>query len=448
MYIIPDNFNVTCISPRTVHLEITEGWVRSESLTVLPPRSTLQSVHLERFNLDSAHARFPLDTFFVNVKVHLHTLRLAQVKLLHLTSLDFEGFSSLESLRLSQVQVDVLGHDIFQSLTPDGSLPKLSYLEISRGVTKSFYWSILKPISGSLKHLNLDELMLTVGRWNCSGAAFKLEQTSTISLRNNSLTLIPPCFLNSLSEQALVSLDLETSLHLPASQSVFCSTTNACGCCDMSLLAYWVRGASFPQAVRSITCGKSKTTFYNGSFPGKISYNSNCPKPTTTKRVTSKRPSSTVMTSVDPSTVAPSSDLPEQTWTTQPSTTSTISETTWEIEVTSKPTAALNEDMSTQNSSPPATLTTETYLTSASTSLSPGNTTVTNGATDSDGWTTALISEFTNGSEMKTTLFIETTQSGDGDEQNETSGTSDHGHYIHLIVSLASFSIVFTDLCF
>ncbi|OQV20046.1 hypothetical protein BV898_06046 [Hypsibius exemplaris] len=303
MYVIPDNFNVTCISPKTVHLEITDGWVRNESLTALPPRSMLRSVHLERFNLDSTHARFPMNTFFVNVKVHLQTFRLAQIKLLHLTSLDFEGFSSLESLRLSQVQVDVLDHNIFQSLTPDGSLPKLSYLEISRGVTKSFNWSVLKPISGSLKHLNLDDLMLTVGQWNCSGAAFKLEQTSTISLRNNSLTLVPPCFLNSLSEQALVSLDLETSPHLPASQSVFCPSSGACGCCDMSLLAYWVKGAGLSQVVRSITCGESKTTFRNGSFPGKIVYQPNCPKPATTRRVTSPTPSSTVATSVDPSAV-------------------------------------------------------------------------------------------------------------------------------------------------
>ncbi|OQV20041.1 hypothetical protein BV898_06043 [Hypsibius exemplaris] len=152
LFILPDNFNVTHVHPIITHVIFNGGVVLHHGVTSLPERPTLRSVQLYQFNEADTNPRFPVDTFFTNIKSHLKSIFLERVKLLYLQSTDLEGFVGLESLRLVQVQVDVLGADIFQSLMPDtASLPVLSNLEISRGTIRAMDWSFLRPISKSLR---------------------------------------------------------------------------------------------------------------------------------------------------------------------------------------------------------------------------------------------------------------------------------------------------------
>ncbi|OQV20040.1 hypothetical protein BV898_06042 [Hypsibius exemplaris] len=289
-YIIPDQFNVSRLHSEVVHIIVMGGLVRQDGITSLPERASLQTVTLEQFNLDYRSPRFPMDMFFIHVKSHLKRIRLQDVKLLYLASTDFEGFVCLEALQLINVQVKSLGTSIFQGLMPDASPPVLAHLEISRGMIDNMDWSFLRPISRSLKNLTLDQLNLATDTWFCSGAAFKLEQTSSISLRNNNLQTIPPCFLDSLSSHALVSLELQSS------KSAFCRKRRTCGCCELRPLAFWLKDAALPHVTRSITCGEEKKTFY--TFPGSIVYDpSHCLDPTTTTRIkaTTRSPLSTGM---------------------------------------------------------------------------------------------------------------------------------------------------------
>ncbi|OQV20044.1 hypothetical protein BV898_06044 [Hypsibius exemplaris] len=268
LFTIPDNFHLMCIHPNIVHLDITGGWVRGEDFdyTSLPARPMLRSVLLEQFNLEKRSARFPMATFFADVKEGLQAIILRHVKLLYLEATDLEGFVRLDSLRLVHVQVAVLSASIFENLVPEAAPPNLSELEISGGTVTSMDWNFLRPIAGSLKGLKLDQLDF-IG-WHCAGVNFQLKQTSAVSLRNNNLQQIPWCLMASLSAHVLVSLDLATA------NLAFCPKTKTCGCCGLSELAEWLRVAGLPLAVRSITCGQRKTTLHYG-FPGALIYHPN-----------------------------------------------------------------------------------------------------------------------------------------------------------------------------
>ncbi|OQV20042.1 hypothetical protein BV898_06043 [Hypsibius exemplaris] len=335
LFILPDNFNVTHVHPIITHVIFNGGVVLHHGVTSLPERPTLRSVQLYQFNEADTNPRFPVDTFFTNIKSHLKSIFLERVKLLYLQSTDLEGFVGLESLRLVQVQVDVLGADIFQSLMPDtASLPVLSNLEISRGTIRAMDWSFLRPISKSLRTLNLDRLNLTASVWHCSGSGFKLEKATTLSLIHNNLEQIPQCFVNSLSATALEELHLQTPL------SAFCPSSSKCDCCDLSSLAAWLRRFNLLQVTRVITCGKEKKHF--SGFPTKTAFEANCPKPTTARRTiaTTKAPLLTRITSTNSpptsslahSSVTYSPDSPTQASSTRPSTatsTETIASTKW-----------------------------------------------------------------------------------------------------------------------
>ncbi|OQV15758.1 hypothetical protein BV898_10095 [Hypsibius exemplaris] len=380
IFIIPDNFNITRMSSAIVHLHITNGLLRSDGFTALPAKSTIRSVQLERFNLNSSHPRFPIDQFFAHVKSHLAVINFSNVKLLHLTSKDFEGFVSLENLRLSYVQVDVLAQSVFERLVPDASLSVLSDFEFSGGVMKSFDWSVLQPIARSLKTLKMDQLSLTASIWYSSGPTFQLEQTSTISLQNNSLRQLPQFFLDSLSKDALVSIELHSS------QVAFCLNSNKCGCCDLSMLAYWLKDAGLPLAIRSITCGKKRTTFR--TFPGTLVYTAICPKPTTTRRTTVRTSQSLpqVTTSADVSVDRTSQSPQEMSSMELPAMTGNTSHPSFVLEQSS--TIAGHGDYTTSNDSPQSpTLITTTYFVSTSASPSSANT---NDVTAGDGEITTL----------------------------------------------------------
>ncbi|OQV20029.1 hypothetical protein BV898_06032 [Hypsibius exemplaris] len=277
MYVIPDNFTSALIHAKVVILEIKGGSVRNTGAASLPTRSTLQTVQLEQLNLADASPRFPMNIFFVNVRSHLRKISLRHVKLLHLSSTDFEGFLLLEQIHLVAVQVNSLGASIFESVTSDASLPMLLDFQLSEGTIEFMDWSFLRPVAKSLTNLKMDQLDLSENTWHCSGDVFELDRVSTVSLRNNNLTRIPHCLLSSLSPKALTSLLLESS------QTAFCSTSKSCGCCYLRPLVSWLRNARLLQATKSITCGQKKFTFKQ--FPTKIDYQSYC-RATTTQRPT------------------------------------------------------------------------------------------------------------------------------------------------------------------
>ncbi|OQV20025.1 hypothetical protein BV898_06029 [Hypsibius exemplaris] len=201
-------------------------------------------------------------------------ITMVSVKLLHFEREDLEGFPRLESLRLDAVRISVLDKFMFQSLVPAGTPSMLSDLQISSGGIKSMDWDFLRPIAGSLENLKLEALHLAANRWNCSEETFKLEQTSTVSLRNNNLQTIPRCFLDSLSAAALESLHLQTSM------TAFCATYTKCDCCDLNSLAFWLQNGGHYGVIRSIKCGVKMTTF--NYFPGQLNFPRVCHGPETT----------------------------------------------------------------------------------------------------------------------------------------------------------------------
>ncbi|OQV20030.1 hypothetical protein BV898_06033 [Hypsibius exemplaris] len=273
MYVIPDNFTSALIHAKVVILEIKGGSVRNTGAASLPTRSTLQTVQLEQLNLADASPRFPMNIFFVNVRSHLKKISLRSVKLLHLSSTDFEGFLLLEQIHLVAVQVNSLGASIFESVTSDASLHMLLDFQLSEGTIEFMDWSFLRPVAKRLTNLKMDKLHLSANMWHCSGDVFRLDRVSTVSLRNNNLTQIPHCLLRSLNPKAL------TSLFLHSSQTAFCPESIKCDCCDLSFLASWLRDAGLSRATRSITCGEQKVTFEK--FPEQIIYQSDCQATTT-----------------------------------------------------------------------------------------------------------------------------------------------------------------------
>ncbi|OQV15759.1 hypothetical protein BV898_10096 [Hypsibius exemplaris] len=149
-YLIPDNFDMSLLQSEIGSLNVIGGAARSDPVTPLPSRSTLLTVHLERFNTEASWPRFPIDRFFINVKAHLETLSLVNVKLLKLVSWDFKDFERLKTLRLVQVQVEVISATIFESLTSESGSPVLAHVEIRDGRVSSLDWAFLKPIASSL----------------------------------------------------------------------------------------------------------------------------------------------------------------------------------------------------------------------------------------------------------------------------------------------------------
>jgi hypothetical protein len=94
-YLLPSNFNVMSIDPKTNELIIHNGVIEANFIPV-PPRFQLESVEIQLFSQLQSDIRFPLNLFLANVKHQLKTLYLANVKLTDLDASDHNGFSELQ----------------------------------------------------------------------------------------------------------------------------------------------------------------------------------------------------------------------------------------------------------------------------------------------------------------------------------------------------------------